>query len=76
MKTEITPARVAATFDPVLDTIQTEIETWEQHACMEDSPLGGNVVKAAHYHGTAAGLRMAKAILMEHLSSESSSLER
>jgi len=54
--------------DPVLDTIRAEIDTWENHARMEDSPLGGNVVKSAHYHGTAAGLRMAEAILHEHLS--------
>ena len=68
MTTPTTPARVEGTLDPLLDMIRTEIETWEQHARMEDSPLGGNVVKAAQYHGTAAGLRMAEAIIHEHLS--------
>jgi hypothetical protein len=47
-----------------LDTIRTEIEGWTLIADMEDSPLGGNVVKAAQYRGTVAGLKMAEQIII------------
>ncbi len=48
-----------------IDYIDYEIKRWKIHKDCEDSPLGGNVVKAAHYGGTVAGLKMALEIFNE-----------
>lgn len=39
--------------------LSNEIGIWESRRRIEDSPLGGNVVKAAQYGGTAAGVKIA-----------------
>jgi len=39
--------------------VQAEIDGWELLKRIEDSHLGGNVVKSAQYGGTAAGLKIA-----------------
>jgi len=49
----------------LLAVIREQEESWRQLADIEDSPLGGNVVKAAMYRGTATGLKMAEQIIME-----------
>ena len=61
-------AQGTGTGDPVLDKIVAEALQWEEQGRIEDSPLGGNCVKAAMYKGTAVGLRMAQGIILEHLS--------
>jgi hypothetical protein len=71
MTTPSTQARVDGTLDPVLDKIVEEALQWEEQGRIEDSPLGGNCVKAAMYKGTAVGLRMAQGIILEHLSNAS-----
>lgn len=49
-----------------VDKIEAEIMIWENYRNIEDSPItGGNVVKAAHYGGTMAGLKIALAMLTE-----------
>jgi len=45
--------------------VEGEMAKWQAQKSLEDSPLGGNVVKAAHYGGTAAGLKMALQIFAE-----------
>ena len=68
MTTPTTEARVEGTLDPMLDDIREEANTWADLADIEDGPLGGNVVKAATYRGTATGLKMAEQIIMQHMS--------
>jgi len=48
-----------------IEKIENEIDLWESRRNIENSPIGGNVVKAAQYGGTAAGLKMALSILEE-----------
>ncbi len=60
----------------LLDEIGTHIEAWTQLADIEDSPLGGNVVKAATYRGTATGLKIAEQIIIEHTSNRCSADSR
>jgi hypothetical protein len=57
-----------------LDAIRTEEEGWRLLADIEDGPLGGNVVKAATYRGTATGLKMAEQIIMQHQSNATAHL--
>ena len=45
--------------DDVIEEIGKEIEEFEAYREIEDSPLGGNVVKAAMHGGHVAGLRSA-----------------
>ena len=53
-----------------LITLANEIGIWESRRGIEDSPLGGNVVKAAHYGGTAAGLKIAMDMFTESMGEE------
>lgn len=52
------------------EEISSEIGLWESRRRIEDSPLGGNVVKAAQYGGTAAGLKIALDIFTEFAEGE------
>ena len=45
------------------DVIASEEKKWQELGDIEDSPLGGNAVKAAGYKGMAAGLRISLSIL-------------
>ena len=49
----------------LLAIINEQEQLWRQRADIEDSPLGGNVVKAALYRGTATGLKMAEQIILQ-----------
>ena len=51
--------------DKYTAAISNEIDLWESRKKIEDSPLGGNVVKAAQYGGTAAGLKIAMDLFNE-----------
>ena len=53
-----------------IEKINNEIDLWESRRKIEESPLGGNVVKAAQYGGTAAGLKIALQLLEEKPNSE------
>ncbi len=53
-----------------LARIANEIQIWESRRKMEESPLGGNVVKAAQYGGTAAGLKIAMDMFTESMGEE------
>lgn len=48
-----------------IEKINNEIDLWESRKKIEESPLGGNVFKAAIYGGTAAGLKIALQMLKE-----------
>lgn len=52
--------------EKIMAEIDKEIQLWEQYKDIEESGLGGNVVKAAQYSGTIAGLRAAQAIILDN----------
>lgn len=53
--------------DRFLIKLSNEIGIWESRRRIEDSPLGGNVVKAAQYGGTAAGLKIGLDMFVEFI---------